>query len=127
MKFARKRVGAVSKIQEGGRSEFMFSLIKKRIIGLSIFLVISLSTCGCVNPEDINWENTPITGIVLGTVEYPELEDPPRNKISIKLDSGEIVLLNPPRKMFIVKGQKVKLLRGTTDSGRKFYDFARSS
>lgn len=105
----------------------MFTSIEKRIIWLSIFLALSLSVWGCVNPEDINWENTPITGTVLGTVEHPNQYGPSRIEISIKLDSGEVVLLDPPRKMFIVKGQEVKLRRGTTDSGRKFYDFARSS
>ena len=91
-------------------------------------MAISLSTWGCVNPEDINWENTPINGTVLGSVEYPELYGAStRNQISIKLDSGETVLVPSIREMLIIKGQEVKLLRGTTDSGRNFYSLVRSS
>ncbi len=105
----------------------MLTLNKKKIIWLSIFLAISLSTWGCVNPKDINWENTPITGTVLGTVEYPNQYGHSRIKIRVKLDSGETVLVDSTREMLIVKGQEVKLRRGTTDSGRKFYVFASSS
>lgn len=108
----------------------MFTLNKKKIIWLSIFLALSLSTWGCVNPQDINWENTPITGTVLGTVEYPNQYGPSEIKIRVKLDSGETVLvksLEAGEMPLIVKGKEVKLRRGTTDSGRKFYDFVRPS
>ena len=100
----------------------MFASIQNRIIWLSIFTAINLSILGCVNPEDINWENTPITGTVLGTVDFSD-EYGPRNKIRIKLDSGKLILLDPPSKKFIVKGQEVKLRQGSTDSGRKFYSW----
>lgn len=100
---------------------------KKGITWLSIFLALSLSVWGCVNPKDINWENTPITGTVLGTVEYPNQYGHSRIKIRVKLDSGETVLVDSTREMLIVKGQEVKLRRGTTEEGRKFYVFASSS
>ena len=104
----------------------MLTLNRKKIIGVSIFLAISLSTIGCVNPKDINWESTPITGTVLGTVESPNQYGPSTTRIKIKLDSGEIVYVKSAGEMpLIVKGKKVKLRRGTTDSGRKFYSFGR--
>ncbi len=39
--------------------------IKKRISWLNIFLAVSLLTFGCVNLQNIEWENKPITGTVL--------------------------------------------------------------
>ena len=50
--------------------ESVFTFNKKRIILGSTSLALSLSVWGCVNPKDINWENTPITGTVLGTVAH---------------------------------------------------------
>ena len=104
---------------------FIFIFNKKRISWLSMPLVLSLFTLGCVNLQDINWENTPITGTVLGTVEQPSQSGPSTIKIAIKLDSGEMVLVRPiPKNSSIVKGQKLKLYRGTTNLGSKFYSLA---
>ncbi|WP_019507634.1 hypothetical protein [Pleurocapsa sp. PCC 7319] len=99
----------------------------KRINPLSISLALSICVLGCVNSKDINWEIIPITGTVLGTVEYPKQYGPSEIKIRVKLDSEETVLVSSTTKMPIVKGQEVKLYQGTTDSGRKFYVFAHPS
>ena len=103
---------------------FMFILNKKKINWLSISLSLSLLTLGCVNLQDINWENIPITGTVLGTVERPSSHAPSTIKIAIKLDSGEMVLVRPLKNSSIVKGQKLKLYRGTTNLRTKFYSLA---
>ena len=96
---------------------------QKRNFWLSVSLALCLFIWGCVNPKDINWENTPITGTVLGTVEYPNQYGPSTIKIRVELNSGESLLVPSTGAMPIVKGQQVKLYREATDSGKKFYSF----
>lgn len=96
---------------------------QKRIACFSLSLALCVFIWGCVNPKDINWENAPITGTVLGTGEHSTYPGSSTIYISIELDSGESVLVKSTGAMPIIKGQKVKLYRGSADSGRKFYRF----
>jgi hypothetical protein len=101
----------------------MFEFNQKRNSRLSLSLTLCLISWGCVNPKDINWENTPITGTVLGTVEYPNQYGSSTINIRVELNSGESILVPSTGGMPIVKSQQVKLYRGATDSGKKFYSF----
>lgn len=103
----------------------MFEFNLKKNFWLSVSLALCLFTWGCVSPKDINWKNTLITGTVLGTVEYPDPNYAPATtiKIRVELNSGESILVPSTGAMSMVKGQKVKLYRGATDSGKKFYSF----
>ncbi len=103
----------------------MSRLNKKIIIWLSIIAAICLFGWGCLDSRVIHWENTPITGTVLGTVHYPSQHSASRIDIRIKLDSGDVIFVRGGGEMpVIVRGKKVKLNRGITDSGEKFYRFA---
>jgi len=104
----------------------LFETFKMRTLTarLTIVLTICLSIWGCVNPQDINWESTPLTGKVKRTIKHPSQIGPPGISIAIELESGEVVLVAPPRNIrFMLKGKDVNLYRGTTDSGREFYSF----
>jgi hypothetical protein len=103
----------------------MLIINKKRINCLGISLLLNLLIFGCVNLQGIQWESDPITGNVLGTYEQPNAYGESPILIAMKLDSGEMVLVHPfLKKTSIIKGQKLKLYRGTTYLGRKFYSLA---
>ncbi len=94
-----------------------------KTIRLLIASAICLFIWGCVNPQDINWESTPLTGKVVRTVEYPG-NGPSKIRIAIKIESGKVVQVDATKNMpLIIKGKNIDLYRGTTDSGRKFYSF----
>ena len=90
------------------------------LCGASIILLTSCFT----PPEKINWEETASTGTILGTYEQPIQSEYTASKIyvRIKLSSGEVISIRDTGQIpLIIKGKQVKLNRGTTDSGQKFY------
>ena len=91
-----------------------------KTIRLLIVSAICLFIWGCVNPQDINWESTPLTVKVVRTAQYGHY----KIRIAIKLESGEVVQVDATKNMpLIIRGKNIALYRGTTDFGRKFYSF----
>jgi hypothetical protein len=89
--------------------------------------VILLTSC-VINPQDINWQKTPLTGTILGTYERGVSKiGNPTIYVRIKIeDSGEEISIRDTGEIpVIIRGKKLILNRGITKEGKKFYRLVR--